>query len=179
MPESRLEKIILKGGRQHRPCGYSFLTRKCDPEERLRVRRYLTAARAAIVEDLGGEEALTAAKIILIDRCISLLAVLRGIEEYFKENLLTDNGELPPALSKNFISYNNSLRLNLCSLGLERHTMLDPTKDLIDRMAKFDEEKAREDEEEAKKTLHKQGKPRPKVRHSLPAATVGQGIRTG
>lgn len=179
MPESRLEKIILKGGRQHRPAGYSFLTRKCEREERIRIVKYLTGCRDAILTDLGGEENLSAQKLILIDRLISLLGVVRGIEEFHRENILDKDGNAKNALCKTYLAYVNSCRLMLTTLGLERHTMLDPTKDLIDRMAKYDEDKAREDEEETEKPLHKQGKPRPKVRHSLPAATVGQGIRTG
>lgn len=178
-PESRLVKQLLHPGRETLPAGYSFLTRKCEREERVRIVKYLIGCRDAILTDLGGEENLSAQKLILIDRLISLLGVVRGIEEFHRESIMDKDGNVKNALCKTYLSYVNSCRLMLTTLGLERHTMLDPTKDLLDRMAKFDADKAREDEEKAKETAHKQGKTRPKVRHSLPTTSNPQGERTG
>ena len=124
MPESsRLVKKFDKGGRlDRRPAGYSYLSRKLEPLGKLKIIRYLSGCRDALIIDLGGESSLSAQKLILIDRCISLLGVIRGIEESHQENIMTDRGELRPALGKNYLSYVNSARLILCSLGLERRT---------------------------------------------------------
>jgi len=81
----RLAKPLTRGG-QSKPSGYSFLTRKVSPEERLRVIRYLSGCRESLIDDLGGAESLSAQKLILIDHAISLLAVIRGIEEYHQED---------------------------------------------------------------------------------------------
>jgi len=121
MSESKLIKKFSRGGRRPKPSGFSFLTRRCTPDEKLRITRYLTGCRDTLLQDLGGED-LSAQKLILIDRLISLLAIIRGIEEFHQENIMTDTGELRPALGKNYLSYVNSARLILCSLGLERRT---------------------------------------------------------
>lgn len=117
-----MEKLARKlpSNRPQKPAGYSFLTKKCSETERVRITRYLSACRDGVIQDLGGEEALSAAKLILVDRLVSLLGVIRGIESYHQDDILTAQGELKPALGKNYLSYVNSTRLILCALGLEK-----------------------------------------------------------
>jgi len=124
MPDSsRLIKRFSKGGRLDRkPAGYSYLSRKLNPQEKLKIIRYLSGCRESLLEDLGGESNLSAQKLILVDRCVSLLSVLRGIEMFFEEDIMSKTGELAPALGKNYISYVNATRQILCALGLERKT---------------------------------------------------------
>ncbi len=120
-----------------KPHGFSFLIRNCSSEERLRVMRYLSGCREALILDLGPrEEDLSAAKLILIDRLISLLGVTRGIEEHFKDNLFTPSGDLQNALGSHYLAYSNSIRLILTTLGIERRAGKEPT--IQDIIADFD-----------------------------------------
>lgn len=122
MQEQKLIAKFQRGGRRAKPAGFSFLTRRCAPDERLRIVRYLTGCRQALVGDLGGGENLSAQKLILIDRLISLLGVIRGIEEYHQENILNGDGSLKAALGKNYLAYVAQARLILTALGLEKKT---------------------------------------------------------
>lgn len=146
MSESKLIKRFERGGRRPRPYGYSYLTKKATPEERLRIVRYVEAVRSGLIEDLGPrEEDLTAAQILLIDRLISLLGVIRGIEEYHQEDIMNGDGSLKPALGRNYLAYVNSTRQILALLGLERRSeqVLTP----LELAAEIDKEKERENPE--------------------------------
>ena len=125
--------------RETKPAGYSFLIRKCSEQERLRIMRYLTACRSGVIEDLGGEQALSTQKIILIDRLISMLGVVRAVEEHFKDDIMSPDGNLKPALQSSYLAYTNSCRLILCSLGLEKQTNSHLT--VIEQIAAIDAEK--------------------------------------
>ena len=138
-PETHL---TTRPTRPTKPPGFSFLTRKCSVEERLRIRRYLQATREGLIRDLGGIENLSVQKLILIDRLISLLGVIRGIEEFFKEDILTAGGSVRASLGKNYLSFTNSARLILVNLSLERHTREETIQDLIKQ---FDTEKEEEE----------------------------------
>jgi hypothetical protein len=140
--EQKLIAKFQRGGRRGKPAGFSFLTRRCAPDERLRITRYLTGCRQALVEDLGGEENLSAQRLILIDRLISLLGVIRGIEEFCHEDIMNSDGSLKPALGKSYLAYVNSARQILCVLGLERAS--DQLPSIRDIIAEFDAGKANE-----------------------------------
>jgi len=118
--ESKLEKRLPKGRPKATHGGFSFLTHGKLPEHRVELRRYLSACRNGLIEDLGGD--LSTQETILIDRCISLLGVIRCIEEYSKEQGVFNNGKLQPALGKHYISYTNSLKQILSLLGIESRT---------------------------------------------------------
>ena len=78
---------LKRGGQKIKHGGYSFLIKGELPENRKHVLRYLTAARENLIRDLGPtEEDLTAAQIILIDRVVTKLGVIRCIEEHIREN---------------------------------------------------------------------------------------------
>lgn len=150
MPEtSRLIKRFTKGGRVDRkPAGFSYLSRKLQPQDKLKIIRYLSGCRDALIEDLGGTEGLSAQKLILIDRVVGLLGVIRGVEMFFESDIMSDNGELRPALGKNYISYVNATRQILCALGLERKTdqVLSPLEYIrqLDQDKKTDQESTSE-----------------------------------
>jgi len=98
--------------------------------------RYLTGVHEGLIEDLGGIESLSTQKLILIDRLVSLLGVIRSVEEHFKEDIMTPSGDLKPALSKSYLAYNNTLRLTLMALGLERQNDTELT--VMDTIKAFD-----------------------------------------
>ena len=82
------------------------------PENRKHIRRYLTEARENLIRDLGPAEVdLTVAQIILIDRIISKLGIVRCIEEYIRENSVMVGQDLAPSLKASYLAYNNSIRL--------------------------------------------------------------------
>ena len=125
-------KAKTKRGRPLKHGGYSIIVRQGDlPENRKQVREYLNKIRDGIISDLGPtEENLTTAQIVLIDRLVSLLSVVRMIEEYAKEKGAFSGDRLSESLRESYISYNNSIRLILDKLGIEKRVVeeVDPIK---------------------------------------------------
>jgi len=64
------------------------------------------------------------AQLILIDRLISLLGVIRLIEEKAKEDGVFTGRNLAPSLRTSYIAYNNTVRLTLEKLGIEREELV-------------------------------------------------------
>ena len=115
----KLTVKLKRGGQRVKHGGWSFLVRGELPENRKHVLRYLTAARENLIKDLGPtEEGLTTAQIIIIDRIVSKLGVIRCIEEYIRENTVMVGQSLAPSLKASYLAYNNSLRLDLQALGI-------------------------------------------------------------
>ena len=113
--------VALTPGRKRTHGGYTFLTMGKLPEHRKYVEQYLTAARINLVRDLGPtEENLTAAQIILIDRVVTKLGIIRCIEEHIRENSVMKGEDLAPAFRASYLAYNNSVRLDLQALGIEK-----------------------------------------------------------
>jgi hypothetical protein len=92
------------------------------PERRTYLRAYLTEVREGLVNNLGPLEAdLTTAQVVLIDRVISKLSIIRCIEEHVREKgVFTKAGELDSVLSKSYLAWANSIRLDLQALGLDK-----------------------------------------------------------
>lgn len=112
------KKIRREGGKITHG-GFSFLSRGELPEHRRYLLRYLSGAREGLIRDLGPTEAdLTTAQIILIDRIVTKLGVIRCIEEHVREHSVMIGHNLAPALSKSYIGYNNSVRIDLDKLGI-------------------------------------------------------------
>ena len=119
--KARLTVKLKSGGQKVKHGGYSFLVKGELPENRKHVLRYLTAARENLIKDLGPEEEnLTAAQIILIDRIVTKLGVTRCIEEYIRQNTVMEGKDLAPSLKKSYLAYNNSIRLDLQALGIDK-----------------------------------------------------------
>jgi hypothetical protein len=118
----KLSISFKRGGKRPRSHGgYSYLTSGTLPEHRANVLKYLMAARQGLVCDLGPtENDLTAAQIILIDRVTTKLGVIRCVEEHIRENSVMVGQDLAPSLKASYLAYNNSLRLDLQALGLEK-----------------------------------------------------------
>jgi hypothetical protein len=120
--DSRLTVKFKRGGkRQLTHGGYSFITKGELPENRTHILKYLIAAREGLVRDLGPtENDLSTAQIILIDRIVTKLGVTRCIEEYIRERSVIVGEDLAPSLRASYLAYNNSIRLDLQVLGLDR-----------------------------------------------------------
>jgi len=117
---NKLEAKLPRGRQRTIHGGYSFMTTGRLPEHRVHVRRYLTAVRENLIKDLGPTEAdLTAAQIILIDRIVTKLGVIRCIEEHVKENSVMVGDNLAPSLKASYLAFDNSLRLALQALGMK------------------------------------------------------------
>jgi len=131
----------LTSGKKRTHGGYAFFTTGKLPEHRKYIEQYLTAAREGLVRDLGdgkGEENLSTAEIILIDRVITKLGVVRCMEEYIREHSVMDGDKLTSPLKVSYLAYNNSIRLDLQALGLQKRTsedILSPPKlaEMVDK----------------------------------------------
>jgi hypothetical protein len=140
---SRLAVRFKRGGRRPRSHGgYSFLTTGTLPEHRSCILGYLIAVRQGLIQDLGPtENDLSTAKIVLIDRVTTKLGVIRCVEEHIRENSVMVRDELAPSLKASYLAYNNSLRLDLQALGLEKkgEAMLTPYE-IVEREKRVEEE---------------------------------------
>ena len=120
--DSRLVTRFKRGGRRPKSHGgFSYLSTGALPEHRSNILGYLMAVRQGLIQDLGPtENDLSTAKIVLIDRVTTKLGVIRCVEEHIRENSVMVGDELAPSLKASYLAYNNSLRLDLQALGLEK-----------------------------------------------------------
>ena len=126
--------------------GYSYFVTGKIPEHRKYIEQYLTAVREGTIRDIGPEEKdLTTAQIVLIDRLVSLLGVIRLIEEKAREDGIFRGKELTPSLKQNYIAYNNTVRLTLRELGINTRKA-DDVLTPLQIAAKFDEDKKKDEE---------------------------------
>ena len=111
-----------KPGRPPSSGAYSLIIRAGElPKRRTYIRAHLQEVYDNLTRDLGPrEEDLTAAQRVLISRAVSKLAVIRCIEEHVKETGVFKGKELSPVLAKSYITYTNSLRLDLEALGIDK-----------------------------------------------------------
>ena len=120
-----MKRTTNKPGRPAKSGSVSLMLRHSGGvERRSRLRAYLSDVRAGLIEDLGPrEENLTTAELILVDRIISKLCVLRAVEERISEQgIFGANGDLKKVLGANYLAYSNSIRLSLQALGIGRRT---------------------------------------------------------
>lgn len=137
----------LDPGRAKTHGGYTFLTTGRLPEHRKEVLKYLTAAREGLIRDIGPtEEDLTTAQIIIIDRIVSKLGVVRCMEEHIRENSVMVGPNLAPSLRASYLAYNNSIRLDLQALGIETKQANEP----LDLHTYIKKTYGKEDEKEKK-----------------------------
>lgn len=141
----------LTSGKKRTHGGYTYFTTGKLPEHKKYIEAYLTAARMNLIGDLGPtEQDLTAAQIIIIDRIVSKLGVIRCIEEHIKEKAVMVGDNLAPALRASYLAYNNSVRLDLRELGIDKRVgdrVLTP----LEYIKQFDEEKEKKEKEGVKK----------------------------
>lgn len=114
------------------------------PETRQYVKKYLTGVREGIIKDIGPtEQDLTTAQLVLVDRIVSLLGVIRLIEEKAREDGIFKGQDLTPSLRQSYISYNNTVRLTLRELGIDKRVG-DGVQTLEQIIAESDEKKGKE-----------------------------------
>ena len=120
--ESRLSTKLKKGGRRpQKHGGYSFITSGELPEKRTYILRYLMAVREGLIRDLGpSEHDMSVAQLVVVDRVVTKLGIVRCIEEHIRENSVMVGDDLAPSLKASYLAYNNSLRLDLQALGLNK-----------------------------------------------------------
>lgn len=110
-----------KRGRPPKHGGFSLLVKGELPENRKYIRKYLTAVREGLIQNLGPTEGdLTTAQTVLIDRVVTKLGVIRCIEEYIRENTVMIGDRLSASLRESYLAYNNSIRLDLQVLGIDK-----------------------------------------------------------
>jgi len=113
--------IKLHPGKRKTHGGYTYLSKGKLPVARAYIERYLTGVREGLIQDLGPTEVdLTTAQIVLIDRVVTKLGVCRCIEEYIRENTVMTGDRLSPSLRESYLAYNNSIRLDLAALGINK-----------------------------------------------------------
>ena len=101
--------------------GYSLISKGELPENRRYIRRYLTEAREGLIRDLGPtEDDLTTGQAIMIDRVTTKLGIVRCIEEFIREDAVFEGKRLSPSLRESYLAYNNSIRLDLQALGIDK-----------------------------------------------------------
>ena len=141
--------IKLHPGKRMKHGGYSFLSRGELPRNRAYIERYLTEARIGLIEHLGPtEDDLSTQQKILIDRIITKLGVVRCMEECIRESSVMQGNRLAPCLRESYLAYNNSIRLDLQALGIDKKRGDEPLD-----LGKYVEEKygkKREDNGKAK-----------------------------
>jgi len=123
MTKKRADKKAKKRpGRPPQSGAYSLIVRGGElPKRRTYLRAYLQNCRDGLIEDLGpGEEDLTTAQRVLIDRAISKLGIVRCIEESVKEGGAFKGKELSSVLAKSYITYCESIRRDLEALGISK-----------------------------------------------------------
>ena len=127
--------------------GYSYLATGEMPELRLHIKKYLMTVREGLIRDIGPTEGdLTTAQLILVDRTISLLGVTRLIEERAMEDGVFSGKDLSPSLRQSYVSYNNTVRLTLDKLGIDKRKG-DRIMTPLQIVEKFDKESKKKETE--------------------------------
>lgn len=140
---AKSKKKRRKPGPIPRHGGYSLLTTGRLPERRRYIAPYLTAVREGLIHDLAaGEEDLSTAQRVLIDRVVTFLGVVRLIEEHAREHgLLDSSGKLKSGIGTgHYLSFNRFIKEALALLGLDRRE-LEPEMTLADVIREHDEKK--------------------------------------
>lgn len=115
------------------------------PKRHRKLQRLVDDFYAGWVNDLGGEENLTASKRAILWTARGCLAVFAlGLEHVRENGLVNDQGDVQ-AVAKIIGTYANSLRLNLMAVGLER-VPRNVTKTLEARLAEIAESEEAETE---------------------------------
>jgi len=117
---NKLEQKLPRGRRREVHGGYSFLASGKLPEHRVYLLQYLTNCRKGLLDDLGGEDNLSTAQVVLINLVINKLGCLRCIEEHIRETAVMVGDMIAPSLRTSYLAFNNSLRLDLQALGIRK-----------------------------------------------------------
>jgi hypothetical protein len=143
MTEKKRRKYHVRAER----AGFSLINwRGMATHRPVEIVKFLSEMRARLISDRArSEDELSAAQLILIDRIISKVGIIRGIEEYIRREGIFVNGDLRPILKENYLAWTNSLRRDLESLGLKKEEL----GDFVDlgKLIKESESRPRSDDE--------------------------------
>jgi hypothetical protein len=138
-------------GRPRKHGGFVYLQTGEIPERMTHIRQYISDIREGLILDIAGaENHLTTAQRVLIDRTIILIGVCRCIEEWVKNTGVFVNGKMEPSLSEKYIAFQNSIRLNLDKLGIDKREKDEPM-DLQEYIRLKDAENEKQGESQGKK----------------------------
>ena len=119
---SNPEKKRYPQVRPKRHGGYSLIVMGESEEHRAYLLKHLAECREGICDDLGGERSMTMAQIILTDRIVSKLGIIRCIEERIRESGTFQENSLALPLKESYLAYSNSIRLDLLALEMKKST---------------------------------------------------------
>jgi len=130
-PEKDNDSPILHGG-------YSQIWRRAvkgDLDGRSLVSRAVRDLRAALVNDMGGPEAISTQKSLILDRAIAKVFRCQSIEA-----LLYEGEEISPHTIGMYLALSNSLRKDLACLGLNRvaRRIKDPQDAMLEKLSLAD-----------------------------------------
>jgi len=143
-----------KTGRLGRPIVHGAYS--LQPPDRLlrgrakrRLRGYLSQVRETLILDLGPkEEDLTAGQLVLVDRAIAKLTIVRMIENFISGAGVFDKpGMLRSVLTGPYVTFTRELRADLLALGIDRRKIdervltPDELAEIVDREAEDEHHK--------------------------------------
>lgn len=119
-----------KGGRKPVHGAYALIKKGRNvPAQYRSVARFLGATREGLIEDLGGDERITTAQRVLVDRAICALGVVSLVEKFIRDKGYLIGDRIPAFLlhdlSHRFLSWDRKLEATLVNLGLERKKVHD------------------------------------------------------
>lgn len=103
--------------------GYAKQTRRRYSDKRTREGKQLSAIMDGIIQDLGGQDSLTASQRLILSGISSKLILLNQISAYCdkQRSLLDQDGQVLACLKQTFLTYWDSLRRDLEALfGFDR-----------------------------------------------------------
>jgi hypothetical protein len=118
-----------KPGPKPKHGAYSMIRRKRLPKEFRSLHPYLKAVQEGLIEDLGGRDHVSVAQMLMIDRVIQGLGVLKLIERFIAEKGLLGQDRVAAFLlhdlSARYLSWDRKVTNHLQALGLDRKRIED------------------------------------------------------
>jgi hypothetical protein len=117
---------------------YTGHVRRRYSDKRFKEGKQLKSIMTSLVNDLGGQDSLTASQRLLLSTIESKLIVVLQIGKYIDQQpKLIKDGQLLPVLGKNYLAYLNSLRLALDQLYKGNHQGKGKTPTLEEICARY------------------------------------------
>lgn len=126
-----MEPTKKRPGRGRRPIthgGFTLYSRAKLPSTRIKVRKYLKAARQGLLEEIGPGN-LTPSREILLDRIITNLGIVRSQEELAREGVTRG-----VKLHSNHLSYCSQISRDLKSLGINGKKPSPPSREELESL---------------------------------------------
>ncbi len=118
-----------KGGRKPVHGTYALIKKGNIPPQYRAIARYLGTTREGLIEDLGGDDRITTAQRVLVDRAMTALGVVSLVEKFIRDKGYLIGDRIPAFLlhdlSHRFLSWDRKLESTLINLGLERKKVQD------------------------------------------------------